>query len=146
LIKTRRKKIGTEDWCVDDEPDVNEFLLEMNVRKGSDSLEEVETVEDKESWLEQNPATGDDAVEMFPEGHLNGVLPPEHEDHVKREDLRHKSRLVIGGHVIDSSKHSTYSSTVQDISIWLLQLVAPHNKLNIVTGDVSNAFCTAPVA
>jgi len=34
---------------------------------------------------------------------------------VKREDLRHKSRLVIGGHVIDSSKHSTYSSTVQDI-------------------------------
>jgi len=36
---------------------------------------------------------------------------------VKREDLRHKSRLVIGGHMIDSSKHSTYSSTVQDISI-----------------------------
>ena len=50
-----------------DEPDVNEFLLEMNVRKGSDLLEEVETVEDEELWLEQNPATDDDAVEMFPE-------------------------------------------------------------------------------
>ena len=65
---------------------------------------------------------------------------------VKREDLRHKSRLVIGGHVIDLSKHSTYSSTVQDISIRLLQLVALYNKLNILTGDISNAFCTAPVA
>jgi len=65
---------------------------------------------------------------------------------IKREDLRHKSRLVIGGHVIDSSKHSTYSSTVQDILIRLLQLVALHNKLNIMTGDISNAFCTAPVA
>jgi len=29
---------------VGDEPDVNEFLLEMSVRKGSDLLEEVETV------------------------------------------------------------------------------------------------------
>jgi len=64
---------------------------------------------------------------------------------VKREDLQHKSRLVIGGHVIDLSKHSTYSSTVQDISIRLLQLVALYNKLNILTGDISNAFCTAPV-
>jgi len=30
--------------------------------------------------------------------------------------------------------------------IRLLQLVAPHNKLNIMTGDISNAFCAAPVA
>ena len=86
LIKTRRKKIGTQDEHVDDEPDVNEFLLEMNVRKGSDLLEEVETVEDKELWLEQNPAIDDDAVEMFPEGHADDVLPPEHEDHLTAEE------------------------------------------------------------
>jgi len=71
---------------VDDEPDVNEFLLEMNVRKGSDLLEEVETVEDEESWLEQNPVTDDDAVEMFPEGYADDVLPPEHEDHLTAEE------------------------------------------------------------
>ena len=86
LIKTRRKKIGTEDEYVDDEPDVNEFLLEMNVRKGSDLLEEVETVEDEESWLEQNPATDDNAVEMFPDGYVDDVLPPEHEDHLTAEE------------------------------------------------------------
>ena len=86
LIKTQRKKIGTEDEYVDDEPDVNEFLLEVNVRKGSDLPEEVETVEDKESWLERNPATDDDAGEMFPEGCVDDILPPEHEDHLTAEE------------------------------------------------------------
>jgi len=65
---------------------VNEFLLEMSVRKGSDLLEEVETVEDEESWLEQNPATDNNAVEMFPEGYVDDVLPPEHEDHLTEEE------------------------------------------------------------
>jgi len=65
---------------------------------------------------------------------------------VKREDLRHKSHLVVEGHVIDSSKHNTYSSTVQDLSVRLLQLIAICNCLSIMTGDISNAFCTAPIA
>jgi len=65
---------------------------------------------------------------------------------MKREDLRHKSRLVVGGHVIDSSKHNTYSSTVQDLSVRLLQLIAIRNGLSIMTGDISHAFCTAPIA
>jgi len=72
LIKTQRKLIGTEDECVDNEPDVNEFLLE--------------TVEDEEPWLQQNPATDDNAVEMFPEGCVDNVLPPEHEDHLTEEE------------------------------------------------------------
>ncbi len=38
---------------------------------------------------------------------------------VKSEDLRRKSRLVIGGHVVDAFKLQTYSSTVQDVSIRL---------------------------
>jgi len=75
-----------QDKCVDDEPDVNEFPLEMNFRKGSDLPEEVETAEDEESWLEQNPAADDDAVEMFPEGHADDVLPPEHKDHSTAEE------------------------------------------------------------
>jgi len=65
---------------------------------------------------------------------------------IKREDLRYKARLVVGRHVIDSSKHNTYSSTIQDVSIRLLQLIAVRNELSIMTGDISNAFCTAPVA
>jgi hypothetical protein len=62
-------------------------------------------------------------------------------------DLRHKTNgLVIGGHVIDSSEHITYSGTVQDISVRLLLIVAVQNQLNFMTGDVGNAFCTAPCA
>jgi len=86
LIKTRRKKILTEDECVDDDPEMNEILLEMNVRKGSDLLDEIETVKDEESWLEQNPAADNDAIEMFPEGCDDDVLPPEHEDHLTEEE------------------------------------------------------------
>ena len=58
---------------IDYDPDV----IDEITRRGYDSvygdatdpelLEEVETVEDEELWLEQNPATDDDAVEMFPE-------------------------------------------------------------------------------
>jgi len=65
LIKTRRRKIGTDDECVDDEPDLNEFLSELNVRKDSDLLEDVTTVDDEETWLEQNPPADADATEMF---------------------------------------------------------------------------------
>ena len=65
---------------------------------------------------------------------------------IKREDRRYKARLVIGGNVIDSSDYTTYSSTVQDISTRLLQLVAVQNGLGIMTGDIANAFCTAPCA
>ena len=32
---------------------------------------------------------------------------------IKKEDLMHKARLVVGGHVIDASDHMTYTSTVQ---------------------------------
>jgi hypothetical protein len=48
--------------------------------------------------------------------------------------------------VIDSSEHITYSGTVQDISVRLLLIVAVQNQLNFMTGDVGNAFCTAPCA
>ena len=27
---------------------------------------------------------------------------------IKKQDLRHKERLVIGGHVLDSSEHTTH--------------------------------------
>lgn len=65
---------------------------------------------------------------------------------IKQEDLRHKARFVVGGHVVDSSSHTTYSSTISDISVRLLMLVAAQNKLELMVGDVGNAFPTAPCA
>ena len=63
---------------------------------------------------------------------------------VKQQDHRFKARLVVGGHVIDSSDYNTYSSTIKDISVRLMMLVACQNNLEFLTGDFSNAFCTAP--
>ena len=57
-----------------------------------------------------------------------------------KKDGRYKARLVVGGHVIDSSEHETFSSTVQDLSIRLLMLVGLQNGLNFTSADVGNAF------
>ena len=63
---------------------------------------------------------------------------------IKQQDLRHKARFVVGRHMLDSSMYNTYLSTIQGISIRLLFLIAMDNNLNIMTGDVNNAFPTAP--
>jgi hypothetical protein len=63
---------------------------------------------------------------------------------IKNEDMRYKARLVVGGHKVDSSEHNTYSSQVDTLSVLLLFLIAQHQKLSLMTCDVSNAFPTAP--
>ena len=63
---------------------------------------------------------------------------------VKAEDGRYKARLVAGGHVVDSSNYTTYSSTVEGLSIRLLRLIARQQGLSIMTGDIGNAFIAAP--
>jgi hypothetical protein len=63
-----------------------------------------------------------------------------------KQDLRRKARFVVGGHIIDSLQHNTYSSTVKDISVRLLMLAAVKNGLSTMTGDIGNAFCTSPCA
>ena len=63
---------------------------------------------------------------------------------IKQQDLRHKARFVVGGHVVDASQYVTYSSTIQNISVRLLMLVAVQNGLDLMAGDIGNAFPTAP--
>ena len=63
---------------------------------------------------------------------------------IKSEDRRYKSRLVAGGHLIDSSGVNTYSSQVDRMTVYLLFLIAQHKKLDLMTADVGNAFPTAP--
>ena len=63
---------------------------------------------------------------------------------IKQQDMRYKARLVVGGNVIDSSKYSTYSSTIGNLSVKLLFLVAVQNGLDLMCGDIGNAFPTAP--
>ena len=65
---------------------------------------------------------------------------------LKQQDMRHKARLVVGGHVIDSSDHTTYSSVIENLSVRLLFLAASYLNLGVMTGDIGNAFPTAPCA
>jgi len=65
---------------------------------------------------------------------------------IKQQDMRYKARLVVGGHVIDSTRYNTYSSVVENLSVRLVFLVASHQGLSIMTGDIGNAFPTAPCA
>ena len=62
---------------------------------------------------------------------------------IKQEDLRRKTRLVAGGHVIDSTMYESYSSVVQTRTVRLLQTVTMNEDLNLVTGDIGNAFVQA---
>ncbi len=63
---------------------------------------------------------------------------------IKQQDLKRKARLVIGGHVIDSSNHITFSSIILDISVKILMIIAVQNALSFMTADIGNVFCTAP--
>ena len=54
-------------------------------------------------------------------------------------DLRGKSRLVIGGHVVDLSGHEVYAITMKYVSPEILMTIASENDLEVITGDIGNA-------
>jgi hypothetical protein len=60
-----------------------------------------------------------------------------------KQDLRQKARLVAGGHLVDPSDHSVYSSTVKGISVKLLHAIAHKADLSQLCGDVSLTFVNA---
>ena len=59
------------------------------------------------------------------------------------QDLRHKCRLVAGGHLIDALDNDIYSTTVNSISVNLLQVKAHKANLEILCGDIGNAYVNA---
>ena len=58
-------------------------------------------------------------------------------------DLRRKDRLVIGGHVVDSTGHEVYASTMKSVSARILMTIAAANNLEVMTGDIGNAYLNA---
>ena len=54
-------------------------------------------------------------------------------------DLRRKARLVIGGHVVDSSGHKVYTSTMNSVSARILIKTEVADNLDVMTGDICNA-------
>ena len=61
-----------------------------------------------------------------------------------KTDLRRKARLVAGGNLVELLEGvAVYSSTVKQISVRLLQVIAHRAKLKTLTGDVGNAYVNA---
>jgi hypothetical protein len=57
-----------------------------------------------------------------------------------KHDLRHRARLVAGGHKTDPTTEGTYSSVVSLRSLRLCILNAELNGLKIMVGDISSAY------
>ena len=59
-------------------------------------------------------------------------------------DLRRKSRYVAGGHLVkDQPSYNTYSSVVSRESVRIGFLIAALNDLELMSGDISNAYLNA---
>ena len=60
------------------------------------------------------------------------------------ENFRRKSRLVADGHKTDTPASVTYSTVVSRDSVRICLLIAALNDLDILSGDIENAYLTAP--
>ena len=58
-------------------------------------------------------------------------------------DLRRKARLVIGVHVVNYYGHKVYESTMNSVSARILTKIAAANNLDVMTGDIGNAYLNA---
>jgi hypothetical protein len=61
-----------------------------------------------------------------------------------KADLTRKARYVAGGHQTDPPKDSVYSSVVSRDSVRIAFTIAALNDLDILAGDVQNAYLNAP--
>jgi hypothetical protein len=59
-------------------------------------------------------------------------------------DFTRNARFVAGGHLTDTPGSITYSSVVSRDSIWIAFLIAGLNNLDVLAGDVTNAYLNAP--
>ena len=58
-------------------------------------------------------------------------------------DLIRKARLVIGGHVVDSSVHKVYASTINSVASRILIKISAANNLDVMMGDIGNSYLNA---
>ena len=60
-----------------------------------------------------------------------------------KHDLRHKARLVAGGHLTEAPFEGAYSGVVSLRSMRLALLIGEMNGLNVMVGDIGNAYLEA---
>ena len=57
--------------------------------------------------------------------------------------IRIKARLVIGGHVVNSTGHEVYASTIKSVSSRFLMTIADANDLDVMVGGIRNTYLHA---
>ena len=60
------------------------------------------------------------------------------------ENFRRKARFCADGHKTEAPQSVTYSTVVSRDSVRIILLVAALNELEVLCGDVQNAYLTAP--
>mmetsp|Transcript_6502 Transcript_6502/g.18301 ORF Transcript_6502/g.18301 Transcript_6502/m.18301 type:complete len:636 (-) Transcript_6502:85-1992(-) len=60
-----------------------------------------------------------------------------------KQSGRRKCRVVVGGHVLDSTGYDLYASNMKTISARTLMLIAAANKMEVRTGDIKQAYLYA---
>ena len=60
-----------------------------------------------------------------------------------KHDLRHKARLVAGGHLTPATLEGTYSGVVSVRSLRICLVAGELNRLRVMVGDVSSAYLEA---
>jgi len=60
------------------------------------------------------------------------------------ENFRRKARFCADGHKTDAPTSVTYSTVVSRDSVRIILLIAALNELDILSGDIQNAYLTAP--
>jgi hypothetical protein len=63
---------------------------------------------------------------------------------VKFDGFKFKSRMVAGGHMVDTPPFLTYASVVSRDSVRIALLMAALHDLDVKVADVENAYLTAP--
>ena len=57
-----------------------------------------------------------------------------------KHDLRHKARLIAGGHMTEVPKDSTYSLVASLRSIRIITFIPELNQLDLCVGDIGNDY------
>ena len=64
---------------------------------------------------------------------------------VKMEDFCHKSRLLLGGHLIEPLATITYASIVSRDTVGINLELVSLNDFSVKVADIQNDYITAPV-
>jgi hypothetical protein len=65
---------------------------------------------------------------------------------VKFDGFKFKSRMVAGGHMVDTPPFLTYASVVSRETVRIALLMAALHDLEVTAADVENAYLTAPTS